>query len=191
MRQLFRVFIPASIVALAISEIALIFLCYVAGSWMVSQFVNPNLVLGTFLLYEGGLVQITLVVICLALGLYFQDLYSNVRVKSISLLLQQVCLMIGLAFLVSAGLGGHHAGVEQHWWPGPTACTGGSESLDLSQLSNLNAVKVIPCDIVQWRDPVLRLSLAGYNALVSLAIVALLLVALVDQGRRGRSAVAA
>src|SRR5665213_1414268 len=102
MRQLFRVFIPASIVALAISEIALIFLCYVAGSWMGSEILNPNLVLGTFLLYEGGLVQITLVVICLALGLYFQNLYSNVRVKSISLLLQQVCLMIGLAFLVQA-----------------------------------------------------------------------------------------
>jgi len=102
MRQLFRAFIPAGIVALAISEIALIFLCYVVGSWMVGEFVNPNLVLGTFLLYEGGLIQITLVVICLALGLYFQNLYSNVRVKSISLLLQQVCLIIGLAFLIQA-----------------------------------------------------------------------------------------
>ncbi len=102
MRQLFRVFIPASIIALAISEFTFTFLCYLGGSWLVSRFINPNLVLGAFLVVEGGLIQITIVVVCLVLGLYFQNLYSNVRLKSLTLLIQQVCLVIGLAFLIQA-----------------------------------------------------------------------------------------
>ncbi len=93
-------------------------------------------------------------------------------------------LLVGAVFVWSVYLGTYHAGVEWGFWPGPTACssTGG---LDLSQLGNLNAVRVVPCDVVQWRDPILKLSLAGYNALISLAMVLLILVALVDQLRRG------
>jgi sugar transferase (PEP-CTERM system associated) len=102
MRQLFRVFIPASIVALAISEFTFLFLCYLTGSWLVSRFINTNLILGSYLLYEDGLLQITIVSVCITLGLYFQNLYSNVRVKSITLLVQQVCLVLGLAFLIQA-----------------------------------------------------------------------------------------
>jgi len=102
MRQLFRVFIPASVVALAFSEFVLIFLCYLAGAWMVSRFLNPYMVMGAFLFVEGGLMQITVVAVCLMLGLYFQNLYSNVRLKSLTLLVQQVCLVIGLAFLIQA-----------------------------------------------------------------------------------------
>ncbi len=102
MRQLFRAFIPASIVGLVLSEITLIFLCYIAGSWLVMRFINPNLIVSTFLLYEGGLPQIAVVTLCLVAGLYFQNLYSNVRIKSSTLLVQQVCLVIGLAFLIQA-----------------------------------------------------------------------------------------
>ena len=102
MRQLFRVFIPTSVIALAFSEFSFVFLCYVAGSWLVSRFINQNLVIGSFLVDEGGLIQITVVTVCLVLGLYFQSLYTNVRVKSLTLLVQQVCLVIGLAFLIQA-----------------------------------------------------------------------------------------
>lgn len=99
--------------------------------------------------------------------------------------------IVAVIFVWSIYLGGYHAGVEWKFWAGPTACTS-TGALDLSQLSNLNAVKVVPCDVVQWRDPILKLSLAGWNALISLAIVVLLAVALVDQARRGsRKAVAA
>ncbi len=100
MRQLFRVFIPASVIGLALTEIALIFLCYIGGAWIVYSFINPLQVPGTFLLYENGLSEIAIVATCLVLGIYFQNLYSNVRVKSSTLLLQQICLIIGVAFLV-------------------------------------------------------------------------------------------
>ena len=102
MRQLFRVFIPASIIGLVLSEIILTFLCYLAGSWLVGRLLNPYLDIRTFIFDEGGLFQIGVVVACLVLGLYFQNLYSDVRVKSVALLVQQICLVIGLAFLVQA-----------------------------------------------------------------------------------------
>ena len=34
-------------------------------------------------------------------------------------------LLVALAFLINAGLGIYHAGVEWKWWPGPTTCAGG------------------------------------------------------------------
>jgi disulfide bond formation protein DsbB len=81
--------------------------------------------------------------------------------------------ILALAALYNAGLGSYHAGVEWGFWPGPTECTG--PVLDFgkagSLLDNLDKVKVIRCDEVQWRF--LGLSLAGYNVLISLAMAAL------------------
>lgn len=77
-------------------------------------------------------------------------------------------------------MGSYHAGVEWGFWPGPTACTGVGESFSFDQLNSMTPV--IGCDVVQFRF--LGLSLAGYNALISLAIVALLAFALVFQARR-------
>ena len=80
---------------------------------------------------------------------------------------------LALAALANAGLGAYHAGVEWGFWPGPTECTG--PLLDLgkagSLFDNLDKVKVIRCDEVQWR--LFGLSLAGYNVLISLVMAAL------------------
>ena len=72
MRQLFRAFIPASLIGLIISEMTLIFLCYLAGTWLVGRFLNPSLDLSTFIFYEGGMIQILLVVGCLASAFIFR-----------------------------------------------------------------------------------------------------------------------
>ncbi len=77
-------------------------------------------------------------------------------------------------------LGGFHAGVEWGFWPGPTACTGVGEALSMDALNNLQPV--IGCDVVQFRF--LGISLAGYNALISAAIVVLLVGAMLFQLRR-------
>ena len=37
--------------------------------------------------------------------------------------------LAGLAALTASGLGLFTAGVEQGWWPGPSACTGGGSGL--------------------------------------------------------------
>ena len=81
-------------------------------------------------------------------------------------------------------MGVYHAGVEWGFWPGPTLCTGlGDPNLSFGDLGG-EIDAVIPCDHVQFR--LFGISLAGYNALVSLTIVALLLLAIVDQLRRYR-----
>lgn len=80
--------------------------------------------------------------------------------------------VLALLMLGNAGLGVYHAGVEWGFWPGPSDCSG--PIVDFSRgglLDQLDTVKVIRCDEVQWRF--LGLSLAGYNVLISLTMAAL------------------
>jgi len=93
-------------------------------------------------------------------------------------------LMVGFAAIIvavlcNAVLGGYHAGVEWHWWAGPTDCTGPLTDLKAggSLLSQLQSVHVVRCDEAAWRF--LGISLAGYNALVSLVLAAIAAVGLV------------
>ncbi|MFC3703966.1 disulfide bond formation protein B [Devosia honganensis] len=92
--------------------------------------------------------------------------------------------IVTLIFVWSTYMGAFHAGVEWGFWPGPTACSGLGESFSLDALDNLQPV--IGCDVVQFRF--LGLSLAGYNALISLAMVGLLVAAMALQWRRSRPA---
>lgn len=82
--------------------------------------------------------------------------------------------LLALVFLVSAGLGAYHAGVEWGFWPGPADCGGGAaNAADVGGfLRQLESVKVVSCTEAAWR--VLGISLAGWNAIVSagLALVA-------------------
>lgn len=85
-------------------------------------------------------------------------------------------------FLWGTYMGAFHAGVEWGFWPGPTACTGVGEAMDFNSLNNMTPV--IGCDVVQFR--LAGISLAGFNALISLAIVGLLLVSIWAQWRHNR-----
>lgn len=85
-------------------------------------------------------------------------------------------------FLWGTYMGAFHAGVEWGFWPGPTACTGVGEAMDFNSLNNMTPV--IGCDVVQFR--LAGISLAGFNALISLAIVGLLLVSIWAQWRYNR-----
>ena len=79
-------------------------------------------------------------------------------------------VLMALIFLANVGLAFYHVGVEQHWWPGPTACTGMlSGPVDVNDLmKSLNSVRVVNCDEVQL--PILGLSLAGWDAVMSAAL---------------------
>ena len=82
-------------------------------------------------------------------------------------------VILMLAALANAWLGGYHAGVEWKFWQGPTDCSGPVVDLGSAGtlLQRLDTVKVIRCDEVQWRF--LGLSLAGYNVLISLLMAAI------------------
>ena len=82
-------------------------------------------------------------------------------------------VLLALAFIANAGLGVYHAGVEWGFWQGPTDCTGPITDFGNSGslLDDLNKVKVVRCDEVQWKF--LGLSLAGYSVLISLGLATL------------------
>jgi sugar transferase (PEP-CTERM system associated) len=98
--RLFRVFIPTSVLTLLVSEVALVLGCYIAASFF-TMFLDP----WTYLIAEGNYWKLLLVVGLVILGMYFQDLYADLRVVSRILLVQQVCLSVGCALLVMAFLG--------------------------------------------------------------------------------------
>lgn len=84
-----------------------------------------------------------------------------------------------LAALGAAGLGVFHMGVERGWWPGPASCAGAGTDLtglaggDLLDFSAAPAL--VRCDEVAWSLG--GLSMAGWNALLSLGLAALWLMA--------------
>ena len=90
--------------------------------------------------------------------------------------------LAALAILASGLTGVFHAGVEYDWWEGITGCA----MLDMAGADPLEAVlnaPIIRCDQAQWSF--LGLSLAGWNAVISIAAAAAIFVLL---GRSGRTA---
>lgn len=80
--------------------------------------------------------------------------------------------LLGLVFLAGAGVAAYHAGVEWKWWPGPQVCTGGAKvgAAALADLLSGAKVSAPRCDQAAWRW--LGLSMAGWNALISLGLAA-------------------
>ncbi|MDQ3074358.1 MAG: disulfide bond formation protein B [Pseudomonadota bacterium] len=67
-----------------------------------------------------------------------------------------------LAIAVSGAIGVFHAGVEYGYWEGLTTCT----TSGVTTLDDIMSVPLVRCDQVQWSLD--GISLAGYNALLSL-----------------------
>jgi disulfide bond formation protein DsbB len=89
--------------------------------------------------------------------------------------------LLALLWIGSMIFGVFHSGVEWKWWAGPTACTGsGALSMGLPDLSS----PVVMCDQPAIR--ILGLSLAGWNAVISLGLA---LVALAGARSHGSSSV--
>lgn len=99
MIRLFSVFIPTSILGLVTTETALIFLCYTASiAWQLTDS------FGIYMQYEDGFIRVAIVTLTILLGLYLNDCYVRVRLRSRLVFLQQLCLVIGVAFLLQAML---------------------------------------------------------------------------------------
>ena len=94
---------------------------------------------------------------------------------------------IALGMVWHAGLGVYHAGVERKWCTGPQECSGALEDLGSAGglLNKLQSITVVRCDEAAWRF--LGLSLAGYNALISLALAVVAAWAATLEWRRLRS----
>lgn len=79
----------------------------------------------------------------------------------------------GIATLTTSGIGLYHAGVEKSWWEGPSSCTsGGIGGLSVDELlDKILAAPVVRCDEIAWQ--LAGISMAGWNAILSLALAAL------------------
>ena len=80
--------------------------------------------------------------------------------------------LAAIAIAASGAIGAFHAGVEYHWWEGLTRCT----STGAGSLGDIMGIPLVRCDQAQWTFH--GVSLAGFNAILSLgaaAIVAALL----------------
>ena len=85
------------ILSLLIPDALLAFSCYIlAAYWTVGA--DPSV----FLLYDNGLLQIAVVVLGVLFGLQLNKLYSQVGVRSKLLLVQQLCLTLGVTFLLES-----------------------------------------------------------------------------------------
>jgi sugar transferase (PEP-CTERM system associated) len=94
--RLFKVFFPTRVVVLLLSEIVITFGCFFAAAYFATE--TPSL----FLFEDGGLYRIGFVTACIIGGFYLNDLYSQLRMRSRSHLAQQVCFVLGVAFLIQS-----------------------------------------------------------------------------------------
>lgn len=85
--------------------------------------------------------------------------------------------LAAIAIAVSGAIGVFHAGVELKWWEGLTQCSA-SGSMSLDDLLNAALVR---CDQVQW--DLFGISMAGWNAIISLGGAAVIML-LLAKGKR-------
>jgi len=78
-------------------------------------------------------------------------------------------LLAAFAIAVSGAIGVYHAGVELGYWEGITVCT----ATGATSLEDILKVPLVRCDQVQWS--LLGISMAGWNAIISLGGAALIM----------------
>jgi disulfide bond formation protein DsbB len=78
---------------------------------------------------------------------------------------------IAVAMLWNTGLSAYHAGVEWKFWPGPTDCSGPINRIGSTTdlMKSLQDIRIVRCDEAAWR--LFGISLAGYDVIVSFALV--------------------
>jgi disulfide bond formation protein DsbB len=99
-------------------------------------------------------------------------------------LTQAAFIALIMIFALSTAFGIYHAGVEWGLWPGPPSCTAaiGKAASMQEFLHQLNTIKVVRCDAASIR--ILGLSLAGWNAVISVVLAG---IAALGFSRHGRA----
>jgi sugar transferase (PEP-CTERM system associated) len=90
------------VLGLLASELLLIYSCYILATFLVYELITVEFDPQSFLFNENGFLRIGLIVGCIMLGIYFHDLYTKFKIRSKILLMQQLCLIVGIAFLTQA-----------------------------------------------------------------------------------------
>ncbi len=97
MIRIFRLFVPVGSLTVLLSEILIVPSAFLLAAYFFLP-VDP----ANYLLYDGGMLNIGLLSVCVLIGMYLQDLYSEIYVKSWVVLVQQILFMMGAAFLMQS-----------------------------------------------------------------------------------------
>lgn len=89
--------VPSTVLALLVSEAVLLAAVYVLFAYYLLD-IDPLV----WLRYENGMLRVGVTVGVILVGMYFQDMYDDLSVRSHFALFQQICLAVGAAFLVQA-----------------------------------------------------------------------------------------
>ena len=82
---------------------------------------------------------------------------------------RQLLVLSALAVLAGAAIAVFHVGVEQHWWPGITACAAAPAGGTTAEIIGaIMAAPLVRCDAIAWS--LFGISMAGWNAVISSVI---------------------
>lgn len=101
-------------------------------------------------------------------------------------LLSALAAACALLFAADAGIAGYHAGVERHWFPGPSACTASTEAQTLEEMRRaILEAELVSCD--QPMAYMLGLSMAEWNGIAASASALLTLWGMRRAQRKARA----
>mgnify|MGYP002878987877 CR=1 FL=1 len=146
--------------------------------------ISVALLVGAFLFeYVGGMAPCSL---CIWQRWAHVGVIGAALIGMVMLPARTGLLLVIAAALTSFGIAGYHAGVEWALWEGPSGCTAnlGSGASTAALVDQLLATPVVRCDDVPWS--LFGLSMAGWNALFSLDITAVAILAFIFGGRMAR-----
>ena len=151
---------------------------------VICALVSATLLVGAFLFeHVGGMAPCSL---CIWQRWAHAAIILAAMIGLLMLPSRAALLLPAAAALASFGIAGYHAGVEWQLWEGPAGCkanlAAGLRAADL--VDQLLATPVVRCDDVPWS--LFGLSMAGWNALVSLDISAVALLSFILGDRVAR-----
>jgi sugar transferase (PEP-CTERM system associated) len=99
MIRLFRVFIPVGTLTVLLCELLLLMASFLVATYAFLP-LDPTI----WLTVDGGWLRLLVVLGSLVIGIHFHDLYSKIRIQSRIILLQQLCMVVGIGFLLQGSI---------------------------------------------------------------------------------------
>ena len=141
MIRLLRLLVPASILAMFLCEMALI-----GGAYTAAVFLDRGLDPHVFLIERSGWQSIAAAVVLILLGMHVRELYSELRIRSRILLLQELSLVMGAAFIAEALM----TYFESSWALPRSVLLPGSAPMPVRTSSPLGSTTSMPHCMPKW-----------------------------------------